>query len=158
MFRILSCVLMWALMLSASPVLAQTGDGNLRGYVKDESGAILPGVSVTATSSELLAPVASVTDGAGLYRLNNLPPGNYVITAELTGFSTVRREGILVRAGATFTIDFDLKLSTLQETITVTGDSPMLETSKPTTSITLDRELIRAAPITSRLARMRGMA
>ncbi len=150
MFRILSCVLMSALIWSASPAAAQTGDGNLRGYVKDESGAILPGVSVTATSSELLAPVASVTDGAGLYRLNNLPPGNYVITAELTGFSTVRREGILVRAGATFTIDFDLKLSSLQETITVTGDSPMIETSKPTTSITLDRELIRAAPITSR--------
>ncbi len=150
MSRFLSCVLVSAMIWSASPALAQTGDGNLRGYVKDESGAVLPGVSVTATSSELIAPVSSVTDGAGLYRLNNLPPGNYVITAELTGFSIVRREGILVRAGATFTIDFDLKLSTLQETITVTGDSPMIETSKPTTSITLDRELIRAAPISSR--------
>ena len=150
MFRILYCVLMSALLWSASPALAQTGDGNLRGYVKDESGAILPGVSVTATSPELLAPVVAVTDGTGLYRLNNLPPGAYVITAELTGFSTVRREGILVRAGATFSIDFDLKLSALQETITVTGDSPMIETSKPTTSITLDRELIRAAPISSR--------
>lgn len=150
MFRILYCVLMSALLWSASPALAQTGDGNLRGYVKDESGAILPGVSVTATSPELLAPVVAVTDGTGLYRLNNLPPGAYVIIAELTGFSTVRREGILVRAGATFSIDFDLKLSALQETITVTGDSPMIETSKPTTSITLDRELIRAAPISSR--------
>jgi len=150
MSRILCSVLVSALIWSASPALAQSGDGNLRGYVKDESGAILPGVSVTATSPELLAPVASVTDGAGLYRLNNLPPGTYVITTELSGFSTVRREGILVRAGATFTIDFDLKLSTLQETITVTGDSPMIETSKPTSSITLDRDLIRAAPISSR--------
>ena len=150
MSRILCSVLVSASIWSASPALAQSGDGNLRGYVKDESGAILPGVSVTATSPELLAPVASVTDGAGLYRLNNLPPGTYVITTELSGFSTVRREGILVRAGATFTIDFDLKLSTLQETITVTGDSPMIETSKPTSSITLDRDLIRAAPISSR--------
>ena len=74
-----------ALTLWAHPVLAQTGDGNLRGYVKDESGAVLPGVSVTATSPELLAPVATVSDGAGLYRLNNLPPGTYVITAELPG-------------------------------------------------------------------------
>ena len=139
-----------ALTLLAHPVLAQTGDGNLRGYVKDESGAVLPGVSVTATSPELLAPVATVTDGAGLYRLNNLPPGTYVITAELPGFAIVRREGILVRAGATFTIDIDMALSTVQETITVTGDSPMIEASKPTTSITLDRELIRAAPISSR--------
>ena len=145
-----ACVLGVLLTLVARPVLAQTGDGNLRGYVKDGSGAVLPGVSVTATSSELLAPVATVTDGAGLYRLNNLPPGTYVIIAELQGFSIVRREGILVRAGATFTIDFDLQLSTVQETITVTGESPMIESSKPTTSITLDRELIRAAPISSR--------
>ncbi len=139
-----------ALTLWAHPVFAQTGDGNLRGYVKDESGAVLPGVSVTATSPELLAPVASVSDGAGLYRLNNLPPGAYVITAELPGFAIVRREGILVRAGATFAIDIDMKLSTVQETITVTGESPMIEASKPTTSISLDRELIRAAPISSR--------
>ncbi len=138
------------LALGALPAVAQTGEGNLRGYVRDESAAILPGVSVTATSPELLVPVSTVTDGAGLYRLNNLPPGTYVITAELPGFSVVRREGILVRAGATFTIDFDLQLGTVQETITVTGESPMIESSKPTTSITLDRDLIRAAPISSR--------
>lgn len=138
------------LVLFASPVLAQTGDGALRGYAKDESGAVLPGVTVTATSPELLQPVVYVTDSAGLYRLNNLPPGTYVITAELPGFAIVRREGILVRAGQTFAIDIDMKLSTVQETITVTGESPMIEASKPTTSITLDRELIRAAPISSR--------
>ncbi|MEZ5290803.1 MAG: TonB-dependent receptor [Vicinamibacterales bacterium] len=134
----------------ASPAHAQTGDGALRGYVKDESGAVLPGVTMTATSPELLAPVTYVTDEAGLYRLNNLPPGTYVLQAELPGFAIVRREGILVRAGATFAIDIEMKLSAVQETITVTGESPMIEASKPTTSITLDRELIRAAPITSR--------
>ena len=111
---------------------------------------MLPGVTVTATSTELLTPVVNVTDETGLYRLNNLPPGTYVVTAELAGFATYRREGILVRAGQTFNVDIQLGLSTLQETITVSGDSPMIETSKPTTSITLDRELIRAAPISSR--------
>lgn len=130
--------------------LAQTGDGNVRGYVKDESGAVLPGVTVTAISTQLLAPVSNVTDETGLYRLNNLPPGTYAITAELQGFTTHRREGILVRAGTTFTIDIQLSLGNLSETITVSGESPMIESSKPTTSITLDRELIRAAPITSR--------
>src|SRR5262245_23633625 len=134
----------------ASPAMAQTGAGGLRGYVKDESGAVLPGVTVTATSSELLTPVVNVTDDTGLYRLNNLPPGTYVVSAELSGFATYRREGILVRAGQTFTVDIQLGLSTLEETITVAGDSPMLETSKATTSIALDRELIRAAPISSR--------
>jgi hypothetical protein len=133
----------------AAPAFSQ-GGGFLRGYVKDDSGAVLPGVSVTATSPELLQPTVVVTDEAGLYRLNNLPPGTYVIQAELAGFATHRREGILVRAGQTFTIDITMGLSTLAETITVSGESPMIETSKPTTSITLDRELIRAAPISSR--------
>ena len=137
-------------LISVSSAFAQTGAGGLRGYVKDDSGAVLPGVNVTATSSELLAPVTSVTDETGLYRLNNLPPGSYVVTAELAGFATHRREGILVRAGQTFSVDIQLGLSTLSETITVSGESPMIETSKPTTSITLDRELIRAAPISSR--------
>ena len=144
---LLACVFT---LVSISPADAQTGAGGLRGYVKDDSGGVLPGVTVTATSSELLAPVVNVTDETGLYRLNNLPPGTYVVTAELTGFATYRREGILVRAGQTFNVDIQLGLSTLQETITVSGDSPMIETSKPTTSITLDRELIRAAPISSR--------
>ena len=106
------------LTFSALPAFAQ-GGGFLRGYVRDESGAVLPGVSVTATSSELLQPSVAVTDEAGLYRLNNLPPGTYVIQAELSGFATHRREGILVRAGQTFTIDIQLGLSTIAETITV---------------------------------------
>ena len=68
----------------------------------------------------------------------------------MPGFATTRREDILVRAGQTFTLDMQMGLSTLQETITVSGESPMIETAKATTSITLDRELIRAAPISSR--------
>ena len=88
-----------------SSASAQTGDGSLRGYVKDEQGAVLPGVTVTAHSPALLAPVAGVTDGTGYYRLLNLPPGTYAVTAELSGFSTYRREGIVMRAGMTFTVD-----------------------------------------------------
>jgi hypothetical protein len=124
--------------------LGTDGGGGLRGFVKDESGAVLPGVTVTATSPELITPSVVVSDETGLYRLNNLPPGNYVIQAELAGFATTRRENILVRAGQTFTLDIQLGLSTLAETITVPGESPMIESSKPTTSITLDREPIRA--------------
>jgi hypothetical protein len=138
------------LALSAVPAMAQTGAGGLRGFIRDESGGVLPGVTVTATSPELIQPTVVVSDETGLYRLLNLPPGTYTIAAELAGFATTRREGILVRAGQTFTLDIPLGLSTLAETITVTGDSPMIETTKPTTSITLDRELIRAAPISSR--------
>jgi hypothetical protein len=132
-----------------SPAFAQS-DGSLRGFVKDEQGAVLPGVTLTATSPALLAPVTGVTDGTGYYRLLNLPPGTYAVTAELSGFTTFRREGILMRAGLILTVDIALRLGNLAETITVTGDSPMIETTRPTSIINIEGELLRAAPITSR--------
>jgi hypothetical protein len=111
---------------------------------------VLPGVTVTATSPALLAPVTAVTDGSGYYRLLNLPPGNYSIAAELAGFSTHRRDGILMRAGLTLTVDVSLALGNLAETVTVSGESPMIETNRPTSIINIEGELLRAAPITSR--------
>src|SRR5436309_9293285 len=87
---------------------AQTGDGSLRGYVKDQQGGILPGVTVTARSEALLSPVVAITDATGYYRLNNLPPGTYIIAAELPGFTTHKREGVVMRAGLTFAIDIEL--------------------------------------------------
>jgi len=136
--------------LTAVPVSAQTGDGSLRGYVKDEQGLVLPGVTVTATSPERQAPVVAVTDKDGYYRLNNLPPGTFAVSAELTGFATYRREGILMRAGLTFSVDIEMKVGTLSETVTVSGESPMIETSKPTSILNINGELLRAAPVTSR--------
>src|SRR4030095_8219054 len=101
---------------------AQTGDGSLRGYVKDQQGGVLPGVTVTATSPALLAPVVAVSDTAGYYRVNNLPPGTYALSAELTGFAGYKREGILMRAGSTFSVDIEMTLSSVQESVTVTGE------------------------------------
>src|SRR5688500_14047190 len=150
MSRVFSALLALALLAPSIPSFAQTGDGSIRGFVKDEQGAVLPGVTVTAHSPALLSPVTSVTDVGGYYRLLNLPPGTYVVTAELTGFSSWRREGIIMRAGITFTVDVDLKVGTLAETITVTGDSPMIETNRPTSVLNIDGELVRSAPITSR--------
>src|SRR5438093_4055542 len=136
--------------LSTGSANAQTGDGSLRGYVKDQQGGILPGVTVTAKSEALLQPAVAVTDATGYYRLNNLPPGTYVITAELPGFTTHRREGVLMRAGLTFAIDIELAIGNVSETVTVSGESPMLETSKPTSVMNIDGELLRAAPVTAR--------
>src|SRR5262249_2129370 len=131
MTRLLAIFLVVFSVLTPSFATAQTGDGSLRGYVKDQQGGVLPGVSVTATSPELLAPVVAVTDSAGYYRLNNLPPGTFTLVAELTGFATFKREGILMRAGSTFSVDIEMTISAVQETVTVAGDSPMIETSKP---------------------------
>src|SRR6266851_4010133 len=130
MQRCLVATIVALAIVSAARAAAQTGDGSLRGYVKDQQGGALPGVTVTARSESLLAPVVAVTDSTGYYRLNNLPPGTYVITVELPGFSTHKREGVLMRAGLTFAIDIELTMGAVSETITVSGESPMLETSK----------------------------
>jgi hypothetical protein len=137
-------------LLATTPALAQSGDGSLRGYVKDEQGGVLPGVTVTAASPALLTPVVAVTDSDGYYRLLNLPPGTYTITAEIAGFATYRREGILTRAGSTFSVDIAMKLGSLTETVTVSGESPMIETSSPSSTLTIQGDLLRAAPVTSR--------
>jgi hypothetical protein len=84
---------------------AQTGLGGLRGLVVDAQGGALPGVTVTATAPEMLGPQTGVTNENGEYRLINLPPGTFTLTAELTGFATFRREGILIRTGSTFQVD-----------------------------------------------------
>ncbi|PYR37132.1 MAG: hypothetical protein DMF93_18450 [Acidobacteria bacterium] len=148
--RLLQAILAALLALSAIPASAQTGDGSLRGYVRDQQGGVLPGVTVTVKSPDLLAPVSAVSDTAGYYRLNNLPPGQYTLTADLAGFAAYKREGILMRAGSTFSVDIEMTLSTVQESVTVTGESPMIETSKPTSTLNIQGELLRAAPVTSR--------
>src|SRR2546427_3886431 len=149
MMRALLASLVAMSLLVADRALAQTGDGSLRGYVKDEQGGALPGVTVTATSPVLLSPVVAVSESDGLYRLVNLPPGTYTITAELTGFATYRQEGILARAGSTFSIDIAMKVGSLTETVTVSGNSPMVEISSPSSTLNIQGELMRAAPVTS---------
>lgn len=150
MSRFLTALLTVVVLLPTPSVFAQTGDGSIRGFVKDDQGAVLPGVTLTAQSTALLSPVTAVSDGNGYYRLLNLPPGTYAVTAELAGFSAWRREGIIMRAGITFSVDVNLKVGALAETITVTGDSPMIETGRPTSVLNIDGELVRSAPITSR--------
>jgi Carboxypeptidase regulatory-like domain/TonB dependent receptor len=144
-----TCTLGLVLASFAPPALAQS-DGSLRGTVRDDQGAVLPGVTLTATSSVLIQPVSTVTGSDGVYRILNLPPGTYVLSAELSGFSTFRREGIIMRAGLTLTEDIGMQIGTLAETITVSGDSPMIETTRPTSVVNIEGELLRAAPITSR--------
>ena len=150
MRRVLLASFAATILLTSSLAAAQTGDGSLRGYVKDDQGAVLPGVSVTAQSPALLTPVSVVSDSTGYYRLLNLPPGTYTLTAELAGFSVWKFDGIIMRAGTTFTVDIQMKIGTLEETVTVAGESPMIETGRPTSVLNIDGELVRAAPITSR--------
>ncbi len=103
--------------------------GTIQGRVTDAQAAVLPGVTVTATSPSLLGQQATVTSDTGNYRFPGVPPGTYTLTYELVGFNTVRREGIQITLGFTATVNVELALATLQETVTVTGESPVIDTS-----------------------------
>ena len=103
--RIRAALLIAVLVLAPAAAFAQTL-GTIAGSVKDASGAVLPGVTVEAASPALIEKVRTVaTDGTGLYRIVNLPPGAYTVTFTLPGFNTVRREGVEVSSASPSTID-----------------------------------------------------
>jgi hypothetical protein len=115
------------------PAYAQGGGasstGTIQGRVTDAQGAVLPGVTVVATSPALLGQQTTVTSETGNYRFPAVPPGTYTVQYELAGFNTVRREGISITLGFTANVNVELALATLQETVTVTGESPVIDTS-----------------------------
>ena len=94
--------------------------------------------------------MVGVSDDAGYYRLLNLPPGNVTLRAELNGFASYLREGIVMRAGSTFSVDIEMRVAGLADTITVRAESPMIETLEAKTSFSISGELLRAAPVTNR--------
>src|SRR5499427_5537696 len=100
----------------------------LAGVVKDSSGAVLPGVSVEAASSVLLEKTRSaVTDGTGQYRIPDLPPGTYGVTFTLTGFATVKREAVELTGAGVVSINADMRVGAVAETITVSGETPVVD-------------------------------
>ena len=117
------------------------------GVVTDESGAVLPGVSVTASSPALqVGSVTTVTDGRGEYRLTPLPIGTFAVEFTLQGFQTMRREGIQLRAAFVAKIDIALKVGALAETITVSGVSPVVDPVSTAPTTVLTRETLDVLP------------
>src|SRR5258705_2115347 len=128
-------------------MVAQTGTATINGQVTDESGAVLPGETVTATSPSLQVPqVTTVSDAEGRYRLTPLPIGTYTVTFELSGFRTFRREGIRLTAGFTARLDATLNVGNLEETVTVSGASPLVDTASTANSTQLTRETLELLP------------
>src|SRR6185503_9725703 len=119
----------------------------ITGTVKDTSGALLPGVTVEASSPVLIEKVRSaVSDGTGQYRIENLRPGMYTVKFVLTGFSTVVREGVEVSGSATVSINADMRVGSLEETITVTGESPVVDLQSAERETVLTNDVIKAIP------------
>ena len=120
---------------------------SISGTVKDASGAVLPGVTIEAASDVLIEKVRSTqTDSAGRYQVVDLRPGKYVITFTLTGFSTVKRDGVELSGTGTTTVDADLKVGAVAETITVTGETPLVDVSSTKRESVLDHDTVQNLP------------
>ena len=144
----LTCALVAMGVLSvAATAHAQRGDGSIAGIVRDASGAVLPGVTVEVSSPALIERTRSaVTDGGGQYRVIDLVPGTYPVTFSLTGFSTVVREGIQLTTGFAANVNADLRVGAVQETITVSGASPVVDTRNVLQQQVMTRDVIEAVP------------
>jgi hypothetical protein len=113
-------------LIAVLPAYAQVSGGSISGTVTDEQKAVLPGVTVTIQGTD--RTLTAVTDEAGQFRFLNQPPGSYVVTIELAGFAKVVREGIVVAVGRQADLPVQLRLASVSETITVTGESPLVDT------------------------------
>ena len=140
------------LVLVAAPVLAQQSSG-IAGSARDTSGAVLPGVTVEAASPALIEKVRSVvTDSDGRYNIVDLRPGTYTVTFTLPGFQTFRREGIVITAGFTATVNGDLQVGSLEETITVTGETPLVDTQNVRRQTVVSDEMLATLPTSTKNA------
>jgi len=135
-----------ALLLLSTPAFSQ----GVAGIVRDSSGAILPGVTVEAASPALIEKSRSVvTDGTGQYRIVDLEPGTYTVTFTLPGFATIRREGIELSGAGVTTINADMRVGAVQETVTVTGATPVVDTQTSTKrEVVLADEVLASVPVT----------
>jgi hypothetical protein len=119
----------------------------LTGIVRDPSGAVLPGVTVEATSPTLIEKArVTVTDASGVYRIVDLRPGTYTVTFTLSGFTTVRREGIVLEGTFTATVNADMRVGGVEEAVTVSGETPVVDVQSVRRQTVIDNELITAIP------------
>jgi hypothetical protein len=136
-----------AMILGAGPVHAQVQTGSIAGIVTDASSAVLPGVSVSVSGEKLIGGVQTqVTDAVGSYRFDRLPPGTYTVKFELQGFRTVQRADIIINAAFVAAVNAKLEVGSVSETITVTGDSPTVDTRSNLQQTVLNQNVLEGVP------------
>jgi hypothetical protein len=136
------------LLIASATAFAQ--NAQITGTLRDSSGGVLPGATVSARNEETGQTRTAVTEVSGDYRLPVLPPGRYTVTAELQGFTTETRQNLTLVIDQTVAVDFTLKPATLSETITVTGDAPLVDTSASTVATAVTNQQIQDLPVASR--------
>jgi hypothetical protein len=134
-----------------TPVVAWAQSG-IAGVVRDTSGAVLPGVTVEAASPALIEKARTVvTDDVGQYKIIDLRPGVYIVTFTLPGFSPVKRDGLDLPSSFTATVNAELKVGTVQETVTVSGQTPAVDIQNTSQVKMLSKQMLEALPTATRL-------
>src|SRR5438552_9553918 len=135
------------LVLAASAAYAQVQTGSIAGIVTDQSSAVLPGVTVSLSGEKLIGGAQTqTTDAAGAYRFDRLPPGTYTVRFELQGFRGVAREGIVVDAAFVANVSPKLEVGSVSETVTVSGDSPTVDTKSNVQQTVMNQEILEGVP------------
>ena len=146
-FSAVAAGLFCLLSLCPAVVSAQTQVSTILGQVKDENGGVLPGVTLTLRGPALqVSEIVTVTDAQGDYRISPLPIGTFTLQFELGGFQSVRLEGITLTSGFTATLNQTLKIGTVTETITVSGQSPLVDVTQATTATSLQGDSLALIP------------
>jgi hypothetical protein len=139
-------------MATAAPAWSQAASASISGTIADTQGGVLPGVTVTVQNAESGTVRTSVTEPDGKFRVSGLNPGRYNVTAELAGFQQVSVKDVVLQVGQDYIRDFQLALSTLQESVTVTGEAPIIEASKSSVSTVITTAQIETLPAADRSA------
>ncbi len=137
-------------MLAIPPAYAQQTTGNIVGRIVDGQKAAVPGAAITATSPSTGFKRTTTSDAEGLYRLTALPIGSYDLLIELQGFTSLDKKDVQVSVGQTISIDFDLKIAKMSETVTVTGETPLVETTSSSVGGVVDVTKIESLPLNGR--------
>src|SRR5436190_5941277 len=146
--KVSSRTLLMLACLALCPALA-FAQASVSGTVRDASGAVLPGVTVEASSPALTEKSrTAATDGSGQYRFTELPPGTYTLSFTLTGFTTIKREGIAVSGSGVVPVSVQLNVGNLSESITVSGDSPLVDTQSTRRETVIKAETLQTLPAT----------
>ena len=135
-------IMLAAMMLLAAVAGAQVYTGNIAVKAVDDQGAVMPGATVTITSSLLPRAIEGTTDTTGVFQVPGLNPGTYTVKVVLTGFQTYIREDVVLRQGQTASIDVPMKLGTLSEAVTVKGESPVVDTKTVGSKTNIDSALM----------------
>ena len=138
--------------LTPGAARAQSSTATLTGTIKDSSGGVLPGVSVTARSIATNETRTMISGGDGLYRIANIPRGTYLVTAELQGFKTARQSDVLLTVGETVRLDFAMEVGQVSETVQVSGQSPLVNTEEGRISYLVDEKRVAELPLNGRNA------